>query len=222
MSHSFTAVVVCRKGSLRIPNKNWQILDGVSLIERKIVQLLGSVLIDRICIGSDDTRIAELAEKYSVDFFLRDDKFCDEVSSTPNEMIKDMLSKFTADNIVWAHLTNPFISSELYDIAIDKFISLSGEYDSLFSASRIQEHFWSCNQTPINHDPFSHIHVVAKDLNPVYRQNGGIFIRPYDKMQADGRFIGDRPFLFEVNEIQGWDVNWPWELEAARSLARYA
>lgn len=48
-----TAVVVARKGSVRIKSKSLLILDGKSLIERKIIQLQKCKHIDRVVFGSD-------------------------------------------------------------------------------------------------------------------------------------------------------------------------
>jgi len=213
-----TAVIVSRKGSVRIKNKAWAKLNSVSLIERKILQLIKVSKIDNIVIGTNDSEIKEIADKYSVTFIKREEQFCDEKSATPNEMIRNMLSYFDSDVVLWAHLTNPFINETHYQDTLEQFEKLDSDYDSLFSAVELKEHIWIDKTTPINHDPFSSKHIIAKDLNPVYKQNGGIFIRNKVDMQNDGRFIGNKPYMYVMNEVEGLDLDYYWQLETARAL----
>ena len=74
---------------------------------------------------------------------------------------------------------------------------------------------------PINHKPFSKKHVVASKLPAIFAQNGGIFIRLKKDMIKDGRFVGNKPYIFTVNEIEGWDLDHPWQLEVARTLVQF-
>jgi CMP-N-acetylneuraminic acid synthetase len=215
---NITAVIVSRKGSKRIPNKAWEGLDNLPLIERKIIQLSKVSSVQTIVVGSNDTNIKPLAEKYNIQFIQREEKFCDEKSSTPNDMIRNMLSYFESDGVLWAHLTNPFITEYHYTEAIKLFNENKNEYDSVFSAVELKDHFWQDKTTPLNHNPFSSKHVVARDLKPVYKQNGGIFIRHKKDMIVDGRFIGNRPLMYVMNEVEGWDLDYPWQLETAKAL----
>ena len=40
-------------------------------------------------------------------------------------------------------------------------------------------------------------------------------------MIKDGGFIGKKPIMFEMDEIQGWDIDYYWQLELARTLVKY-
>ena len=213
-----TAIIVSRKGSVRIENKAWAELDSVSLIERKIIQLKKVPTIDNIIVGTNDLDIKKLTNKHNVTFIKREEKFCDETSATPNDMIRNMLSYFDSDIVLWAHLTNPFINETHYQNALKQFEKLDSNYDSLFSAVELKEHMWKDKTTPINHDSFSSKHVVARDLLPVYKQNGGIFIRNKKDMEADGRFVGNSPYMYVMNEVEGLDLDYPWQLETAKTL----
>ena len=215
------AVIVGRKGSKRIPGKMWQKINGSSLIERKICQLK-KTNVDEIFVGSDDLRAKTLCKKYKVNFILRDKKFCDEKSSTPNDMIKNMLSYISADHILWAHPTNPLIDKKIYNKAINfykKNLKKNNKI-SLFSATKIQDHFWKNPFTPLNHNPNEKVHTVGKYLKPVFRQNGGIFIRNFTDMKKDGKFIGKKPLMFEMKETEGWDINYKWELQICNLLSK--
>ena len=63
--------------------------------------------------------------------------------------------------------------------------------------------------------------MVASKLPAIFAQNGGIFIRFKKDMIKDGRFVGNKPYIFTVNEIEGWDLDHPWQLEVARTLVQF-
>ena len=215
------AVIVSRKDSVRIQNKSKKKIKNQNLVERKISQLKKAKFIDKIYLGTNDLSLKKLTQKYKINFVKRENKYCDEKKTNAIDMIKNMLKFVDADIILWAHPTNPFIDHKLYDKAIRLFKKSSKNFDSLFSATVIKNHFWSHKKKPINHKPFSKKHVVASKLPAIYAQNGGIFIRYKKNMIKDGRFIGKKPYIFTMNEIDGWDLDHPWQLEVARTLVKY-
>jgi CMP-N-acetylneuraminic acid synthetase len=129
-----------------------------------------------------------------------------------------MLNYVDADYILWAHLTNPFISTKKYQEALSLFLKNKKKFNSLFSTTIVKNHFWSNKKKPINHDPFSKKHIIATKLQPVFFQNGGIFIRKKSEMESDGRFVGSKPFMFPMDEITGWDLDYPWQMDVAKFL----
>jgi len=215
------AVIVIRKDSVRIQHKSRKKINGQSLVERKISQLKKVKSLNEIYLGTNDLSLKKLSKKYKINFIERENKYCDEKKTTENDMVKNMLKFVDADIILWAHPTNPFIDHEIYEKAIRIFKKSIKKYDSLFSATLIKNHFWNHKKKPINHNPFSKKHVVASKLPAIFAQNGGIFIRFKKDMIKDGRFIGNKPHIFSVNEIQGWDLDHPWQLETARTLVKF-
>lgn len=215
------AVIVSRKDSKRIVNKSKQKIKKKNLIERKISQLKKVKLIDKIYLGTNDISLKNLSLKHKINFVKREEKYCDESKTNAKEMIKNMLKYVDADVILWAHPTNPFINEKLYNNAIKAFKRSKNKYDSLFSVTTLKNHFWDYKKKPVNHNPFAKKHIVANKLQPIYAQNGGIFIRFRKDMIADGGFVGKKPLIFEMNEIQGWDIDYPWQLKIARSLVKF-
>ena len=218
---NIAAVIVSRKNSIRISHKSRKKINNKNLIERKIIQLKKVKQIDKIYLGTNDLSLKNLSKKYKINFVERENRYCDEKITNANEMIKNMLTFVDADIILWAHPTNPFITHQIYEKAIISFKKNSNKFDSLFSATEIKNHFWSHKKKPVNHNPFSKKHVVASKLQPVFVQNGGIFIRYKKNMLLDGRFIGNKPFIFSLNEIEGWDLDHPWQLDVARTLVKH-
>ena len=215
-----TAIIVARGGSQRVINKAMQELGGDTLLARKIAQLKASKLIDRVVVGTDSDEIANEALKSNAEVVRRPDYYCDESVASANEMIGNMMELISTDIVVWAHCTNPFISSSTYDKAIDQFLSfdLKGEYDSLLSVIEIKEHLWSPEKKVLNYNPYLERHTLAKDLPSYYMQDGGIFIQNYKDMKVNSYFFGKQPYLFLVNKDEACDINTYDDLEYARFL----
>ncbi len=215
------AVIVCRKDSKRILNKSKQKIKDKNLIERKILQLKKVKLLNTIYLGTNDLSLKRLSTKHKITFIKRDEKYCNEHKTNAKEMVKNMLSYVDADLILWAHPTNPFIDNFIYSDALNVFKRSLKKHDSLFSVNVLKNHFWDHKKKPINHNPFLKKHIISKKLPPIYSQNGGIFIRFKKDMIKDGGFIGKRPIIFKMNEIQGWDLDYPWQLKLANALIKH-
>lgn len=203
-----TAVIVARKGSVRIPSKNMMPLGDDTLISRKIKQLKASNLIDRVVFGSDSDIMLEHASRFGAECVRRPDCYCDERQASANDMIHNMCELIQTDIVVWAHCTNPLLSSGTYDKAIEEFfIKMEEGYDSLLSVVEFREHLWGENKKPLNYNPYQKRHVPARELPPYYMQDGGIFIQPYSQMRNNSYFFGLNPYLFVIPENEFLDIN---------------
>lgn len=228
-----SGVIVARGGSVRIPKKSMLKLGEETLIARKIRQLQETNRVDRVIFGSDDWKMLEHANKCGAEVFERPKYFCDEKRASANDMIGNMLTLFKTDIVVWAHCTNPFISSQTYDLAIQSFLEAyqEGRNDSLLSVVELREHLW-CKSvvggggilqskesvSPLNYNPFASRHIPASKLEPYYMQDGGIFIQPYQQMLQNSYFFGKNPLLFVVPEEEFLDINTQRDYLLAKAL----
>jgi CMP-N-acetylneuraminic acid synthetase len=214
-----SAVIIARKNSTRIKKKLYQKIFGKTLIENKITQLL-KANVNEVIVGSDDEKLFEVCKKYGkkVIFFKRENRFCDEKSTTVNEMVSNMLGFFKTDLVLWAHPTNPFINKNHYNEALRIFQKKYPKIDSLFSVTEINDYFWGSNKKPLNHNPQEKTHTLlsTKKIKPLFVDNGGIFIREHKKMIKDGRFWGKKGEMYVMNIRDGWDINTQWDLEACQ------
>lgn len=214
------AMIPARAGSVRIKNKNLMLLNGSSLIARKIKQLKDAG-IGQVYVGSDSDVILQEAEKNGAFAIQRDPLACDESIASANEMIKDFSMRVEGEIAIWAHCTNPFVYGPHYiqalNIFVDQSINLK-EHDSLISVTKIQSHMWNHKKIPVNYNPWAEKHTLAKDLNPVYFQDGAIFIQRLKDFQTNNYFFGKKPYLFELDYLPSFDINFPEDIKAAEIL----
>jgi len=216
-----TAVIVTRKNSRRVKNKNTRLFHNKdSLLSLKIKQLKKVKEINEIIVGSDDPKAELIANRLKVRFCRREKIFCDEKSTSPNDMIRNMLKFFSSDIVLWAHCTNPFVDEKLYRIAIKTFMRecKKNNHDSLVSLGETRGHFYF-NSSPLNHNPLSKEHMLASKLKPVFFQDGSIFMRKFSDMKRDGRFCGKKPFYLKLDSHKTVDINTNFEFKFAKFLS---
>ena len=202
-----SAIIVARKGSVRVPSKNMLKLGNDTLISRKIKQLKSCRNINRVIFGSDSDEMLEHARENGAEAIKRPDFYCDEKAASANDMIANMMELINTDIVVWAHCTNPLLSAKTYDFAVETFLQNRPAYDSLISVVELKEHLWGEDKKPLNYNPYGSRHVPARELPPYYMQDGGIFIQPYEQMKNNSYFFGKKPFLFQIPEEEFLDIN---------------
>tara|TARA_Y100000310_G_scaffold265349_1_gene276345 strand:+ start:748 stop:1428 length:681 start_codon:yes stop_codon:yes gene_type:complete len=220
-----TAIVVARSGSIRVKNKNFLPFKETTLLGNKIEQLKLCNKVDRIVVGSDSDEYLKYSNSAGAEVVKRSDEFCDEVSKTPNDMIEDMCQKVDTDIILWAHCTNPFVDNQMYDDALEIFIERDVEnYDSLMSMVELKTHIWhkvDGELVPMNYDPYGKVHPLAKTLDPIYYQDGAIFIQPHKQMLKNRYFFGKKPIHYMMPENRALDINTDYDYKVAKSIAEW-
>ena len=93
------ALIIARKNSKRIPNKNKKIFCGKPLIYWPIQTLKRSKIFDKIYLSTDDVSISKIAKKYGVEIpFIREKKLSGTKTSTI-AVVKDFINKIKKKKI---------------------------------------------------------------------------------------------------------------------------
>ncbi len=218
MNSDVSFLIPVRGGSTRIPRKNMLVLDGETLIARKVRQVSP---LGKVYVGSDDDEMLEEARRHGAIALQR--KKTNEGCDSANDMIKEFLGLIEpCSTVVWCHVTNALLSTDTYKRAIDEFYkALQDGYDSLVSVHEIHGHFWYPDmRTPLYNATWCRNvrHLCANELPPLYEQDGGIFIQPYEQIKSNAYFFGERPFLFPIPEDEFMDINTPRDWQFCQAL----
>ena len=220
MSNDVVFCIPVRGGSKRIPRKNLLVLDGETLIARKIRQLswLGTVVV-----GSDDDEMLEEASRHGA-IAVRRTK-TNEGRDSANDMIgefMELIEPIHPSTVVWAHCTNALLSTQTYSRALDSFWKgTEYGYDSLVSVKESKEHYWSFGKPLYDLESCRRWHICANELAPLYFQDGGIFINWYSDMKRHHYFFGELPQLFVIPNNEFMDINTPEDWECCKALYEY-
>ena len=182
------AFVPIRLNSQRVSGKNLRPLSGSPLmchILRTLTEVEG---IDEVYVYCSDERIREFLPE-GVRFLRRSEEL-DRDTTLGREIYDSFTAEVEADLYVLAHATSPFIRAETVADALRKVVS--GEYDSAFSAEKIQTFAWYEGR-PLNYSPENIPR--TQTIEPVYIETSAFFIFPRALWTGRHRRIGDRPYM---------------------------
>ena len=206
------AFVPIRLNSQRVSGKNLRLLGGEPLmchILRTLTRVEGIYEVYGFC---SDERIVELLPE-GVRFLKRSAEL-DRDTTLGREIYDAFTARVEADLYVLAHATSPFIRPETIAGALDKV--RSGEYDSAFSAEKIQTFAWYEGR-PLNY-ALDNI-PRTQTIEPVYIETSAFFIFPRELWGAHHRRIGDRPYMAVVERVEGLDIDYPEDFAMAEIIA---
>ncbi|GAB3800311.1 acylneuraminate cytidylyltransferase family protein [Spirosoma humi] len=206
MSYSVAAIVPMRHSSERVPGKNYRDFAGKPLFHRIIDTLLECPSITQVVIDTDSPTVIEQAEIYypSVTILERPQHLRD--GAIPmNNVLLNSCEQVPADFYLQTHSTNPLLSAETVEKGVKQFLNQYPIYDTLFGVTRMQTRLWDPLARAINHN--ANILLRTQDLPPVYMENSCMYIFKKETLIQKGNRIGDRPFMYEIAEIEAQDID---------------
>ena len=163
------AFVPIRLNSQRVVGKNLRMLGGKPLMTYLLSSLVAAKNIDEVYVYCSNPDICEYLPE-GVKFLQRDERL-DSNTTLGAEIYDAFTAEVDADIYILAHATSPFIRTATIEDAVARVDS--GEYDSAFSAERVQTFAW-WEGKPLNYS-LEHI-PRTQDLEPVYVETSAFFI----------------------------------------------
>ncbi|MGO3346293.1 MAG: acylneuraminate cytidylyltransferase family protein [Marinomonas sp.] len=217
-----TAFLPCRKGSQRIPDKNVKLFAGVEggLLKIKLDQLLACESIDSIVVSSNDERVLDFANNITDSRIVVDDRpdHLGSSSTTTDELIKYVPSIITEGDVLWTHVTSPFITELDYTNIINSYSeALTNGYDSLMTVLKLQGFIWDENN-PISYDRNNLKWPMTQNVKPLYEVDSGAFLSSIKNYKLFNDRIGKKPFLLTQEKLKSVDIDWPEDFTFAEEL----
>lgn len=198
------ALVAVRSGSMRVQNKNLRPFAGSSLLEVKLAQLKRIKNLDGIIVNSNDDTMLGIAEKMGCETVKRDPYYAsNEVSMS--DVYKNMAENCDCDVIAYINVTNPLLKDETIEKAIEEYKNMK-DFDSLNSAHLVKE-FMFLDNKPVNYDLKNQPR--SQDLPDYYALNFAINIISREKMIACKNVVGEKPWIYGIDEIEATDIDNP-------------
>lgn len=205
------AIMPIKLNNERLPGKNTKILGKKPLIQYSLDTLLKINMLNSINVYCSDISIGSYLPN-GVTFISRP-KYLDQPSTNFTQIFESFMQVLDADIYVYTHATAPFITKETMEECINAVAS--GEYDSAFSAIKIQDFLWS-NGEPLNFDAVNLPR--SQDLTPIYRETSGIYVFTKKTFLRFHRRIGLKPYIKEVTFKEAVDINNFEDFELAQAL----
>lgn len=201
------ALLPMKGHSERVPNKNIRPFAGKPLFYHIAEVLQASSLIDVIAINTDSDTIAKDATSNfsKVKIIERPESIRGDFVPM-NDIIAYDLSVLEGDHFLQTHSTNPLLTLETLNRAINEYFSLGPEYDSLFSVTRLQTRLYWEDGNPVNHNPQELLR--TQDLPPLFEENSNFYLFSKDSFhKAGNKRIGLKPKMFEMESLEAMDID---------------
>jgi CMP-N-acetylneuraminic acid synthetase len=212
-----TAVVPVKGQSERVKNKNLRLLNGESLLARKIRVLQNCSGVKRIIVNSDSDEMLRVGSDLGATPVRRDAHFA--FGTTPmNNVIHHVIENSPDGHIYWAQVTSPLLTPQTIDSAIaEYFAKLKDGYDSLASVQKLLMYLWKEGK-PINYTLDRHPN--SQTLDPYFCMTFGILLIEREVALKRRYYIGERPYLFEVTPVEAIDIDTEYDLLLAELYLR--
>lgn len=218
-----SAFLPCRKGSERVPKKNIkpfaQFKHG--LIEIKLNQLISADYIDKIYLSTNDDEILDYAASLKQDKIVlhkRAENLSSSQTST-DQLISHALQLIKESDILWTHVTSPFLNAKKYNQIIEKYHIVKEQgFDSLMTTNLIHGFLWN-KDGPINYNRSKEKWPRTQTLDPIHEINSAVFLANVNIYQSLEDRIGNSPYLYPLDKIEGFDIDWEDDFKIAEAVA---
>jgi CMP-N-acetylneuraminic acid synthetase len=220
--NEITALVPCRAGSQRVPNKNTRPFATSSLLQIKLEQLSLVPAISKVIVSTDDPIVVAACKEFGgskVEIHERDPKLATSQTTT-DELCEYFANTLEFEHLLWTHVTSPFVTKLVYEEAISQYFSgLDNGNDSLIGVKKTQEFVWRSDLTAVNYDIESQgMWPRTQTIEPLYIVNSAIFITSQEIMRKHQNRIGIAPLIYEMGELASFDVDWDEDFKTAELI----
>lgn len=206
MSYKLVAIIPMRHSSERVPGKNYRDFAGKPLFHHVVDSMLNCPLVDKVVIDTDSPIIIEQSAKaFPEVLVLERPQHLRDGSIPMNDVLLNTINQVPSEFYLQTHSTNPILSTKTITEGIEKFFSMYPMYDSLFSVTKKQVRYWDPLARPINHNP--NILLRTQDLPPIFEENSCMYLFTKAILERKHNRIGDRPYLFEMPEVEAQDID---------------
>jgi len=189
-----------------VKGKNYRELAGKPLYQHILTTLNSCTEISKIIVDTDSQVVMDgIKDKFpEIEILIRPEHL--RAEDTPmNEVLLHDTRQVEADFYLQTHTTNPLLTANTISTAIQVIRENFPAYDSLFSVTRRQTRYWDELGRAINHNPA--ILLQTQDLPPVYEENSCLYIFTRETLELQRNRIGLRPFMFEIDAEEAWDID---------------
>jgi CMP-N-acetylneuraminic acid synthetase len=219
------AVIPARGGSKGLPGKNLSPLNGIPLLVYSINAALDSGVVDRVCVSTDDSGIADIAVNSGAEIVERPDELATD-SALSIDVVKHaiaILSRqiYEPDIVVLLQPTSPLRNADHIREAFSLFQNSGAR--SLFSVVKctthplkaliVDESGYLC---PVG--AIEYLDAPRQALPKAYQQNGAIYINRSVDVSGGNTFFAPPCVPFPMESDVSIDIDSAADLELAEEL----
>lgn len=216
-------IIQARTQSTRVPNKMLKPFADSSLFEIAVEKVLQSKVIPKsnFYLSVMDEELITIAKKYEVNYFVRSEESTQEPVTLQKAL--EWYNKLPYKYFVIINACNPLLKVETIDNFVRSFIEV--ESNGLFGVFE-KKTFLFGNDGRMLNNFFGEDKYLAtletKFVETCYEAAHSLYAGSTEDI-ANGIYMGtfknkNNPSFFVMDEIECFDIDWPWQFEVAEKL----
>lgn len=201
-----------KANSQRVPKKNFKELGGRPLFEIMIDKALKSDA-DAVFVNTDSEAVKIKAKEMGAIVIDRP-SFLSGDDINGNDLLLYDSKKVEAQIYIQLFVTAPFLKIETINKSI-KLLKNKLSLDSVFTVNKLYSWFWF-NGKPVNYNPS--VLPRSQDATPIIKETTGLYAIRKKALEECRCRIGKNPFMLEIDEIEGKDIDTLIDFKEAENL----
>ena len=223
------AIIPARAGSKGLYNKNTKLFGGLPLICHSIKAALGSKIIDRVIVSTEDNEIASIAKAYGAEVpFIRPDNLAGDTSMVIDSYLHalDWISKENSiliKSFVALLPTAPLRKSQDIDEAIKIFNNTNA--DSVISVTEAPiplEWYLNITKDGLLKNYYQEFNVLKnrQELKKAYIPNGAVYIFKTEVLRLKRQYYTNKTYPYVMPRERSVDIDNLLDFEWAEFLLK--
>ncbi len=221
INNKYICLILARKGSKRIKNKNLVKINGKPLIKYTLDAITKIMPLDNIYVSTNDKSVIKIAIKHNVNFIKRPEMLCKDNSSSEDGIIhaiRIIKKEKEFNHVIFLQATSPLRDSVDIFNCVKKY--QKKKLDSIFSAFSAKRFIWTKTKR-LSSITFNYKkRERSQNLKKLIIENGAIFIFNVKKfLKFKNRIFGKFDF-FEMSEHKSFDIDDLQDLKIVKKLLK--
>jgi len=216
-------IIQARTQSTRVPNKMLKPFADSSLFEIAVNKILQSNLIpkENFYLSIMDQELIDIAEKYNINYFIRSEESTQEPVTL--QKVFEWHNKLPFKHFVIINACNPLLKIETIDNFVKRFLEVDS--NGLFGVFEKKTFLFNKEGAMLNRF-FGEDKYLAtletKFVETCYEAAHSLYAGSTEDV-SNGIYMGTfktpgNPNFFVMDEIECFDIDWPWQFEVAEKL----
>ena len=150
----------------------------------------------------------------NVSYWKRDKRFASSNCSN-SDFWKHIAETTESKYIMFTNCTSPLVKIKTYQSIINKFLKIKKKYGSINTVTRIRE-FVYLNKKAVNFNPSKA--PKSQDIKNTCKLNFAVNIISKKEMKKRKTVVSKKPFFYELDEFEGFDIDTPNDFKIAEFL----
>jgi len=185
-----TAIIPARGGSKGLFKKNIVNFSGAPLLSWTIQQAQHSKYVDSVYVSSDNDEILNISKNYGALTIKRPENISGDISSSESCLQHFLQQVDDVDIVLFLQATSPLREAKDIDEAVEKFIE--GNYDSMFSATELQDFFiWTIKNDQLKSYNYDYKNRKRRqDISDQVVENGSFYLFKPEVLHENSNRLG--------------------------------